>query len=102
MRRDLQALRHAQVEVVIKKEVQPETLRLTVGGASYGLDEIASMVVQHLEDQERLQAGEALATAVQSYFNKRGLGHASHRNNEDIADLADALAEYGYVEQSSR
>lgn len=43
-------------------------------------------------------AADEMANALQAYFNKRGSAHSERKGNEDIAALADALANYGYAE----
>lgn len=40
-----------------------------------------------------------MADALQVYFNKRGAAHALRAGDEDIAALADVLAEWGALEQ---
>lgn len=76
----------ADVRVTLREGVQTETIRLTVDGRTYTMDEIAAMVV----------AGRELAQAVQRYFNKRGAKHAQRKGNEDIFEMAEALANFDF------
>jgi hypothetical protein len=47
-----------------------------------------------------LEAGRAVVAAVTAYFNKRGAAHAERAGNEDIAEMAEALAEYGAAKKA--
>ena len=69
------------------------------------LDELqranATLRAQLAEAHAELAAAREVVGTVQAYFNKRGAAHAYEFGNADIADMAEALAEYGAVEQAS-
>lgn len=46
-----------------------------------------------------MHAANGMADALTAYFNKRGILQSQRAGNEDIADMADALAQWGDQEQ---
>ncbi len=60
-------------------------------------DSDVAKVFKHVEPI--ISAAMNMADALQVYFNKRGAAHALRAGNEDVAALADALAEWGALEQ---
>lgn len=76
------------VTLTVRQGVQAETVRLSIDGRTYTMDQIAALIV----------AGDLLAASVQAYFNTRGALYADRKGNEEIANMAEALANYGYAE----
>lgn len=60
-------------------------------------DSDVAKVYRHIEPI--ISAAMNMADALQIYFNKRGAAHAERAGNEDIAALAETLAEWGALEQ---
>lgn len=59
--------------------------------------EIEANVIEAVAAHDLQQHAERMAEAIKVYFNRRGVQHADRRGNEYIAEMADALSDYGFA-----
>lgn len=57
--------------------------------------EIEANVIEGIAAYDLQHHAERMAEAIKECFNRRGVGHADRRGNEYIAEMADALSDYG-------
>ena len=57
--------------------------------------EIEANVIEGIAAHDLQQYAERMAEAIKEYFNRRGVAHADRKGNEYIAEMADALCDYG-------
>jgi hypothetical protein len=75
---------------VVRGEIVDEEDRLMVAA-------VADLDAMTRERDELRAALTAMVEAAVGYFNKRGAAHANHAGNEDVAALAEALANTGPI-----
>lgn len=59
--------------------------------------EIEANVIEGIAAYDLQQHAERMAEAIKEYFNRRGVRHSERTGNEYIAEMADALSDYGFA-----
>lgn len=88
-----------QVLAAWAREIEAaEILVSPQGGAGFHAERQADVLLKAWEAEIRAleQHTERMANAIKEYFNRRGAKHAERPGNEYIAEMADALADYGF------
>lgn len=96
-------------EPIMTERDHDRLVRMTKDDLIVALHAAEQRAARLAEENQRLLAildkADDMGNALTAYFNKHGIRSSLRKGNEDIADMADALSEYGplrYDEMTAR